>query len=84
MKLRAGPGRPKGSVTLRSGVGRPEKNPDNVGITFQHGNDKASTLARLERDHEELAALVRAGDLTAHAAANWQHVNRSERPGRWR
>ena len=41
---------------------------DNVTLR-QRGNDPAYTLARLERDHPELAERVAAGELSANAAA---------------
>jgi hypothetical protein len=56
---------------LRAGPGRPKKGEENVGVAniSEGGTTAAYLVARLERDHEELAALVRAGELTAHAAA---------------
>jgi hypothetical protein len=42
--------------------------PDNVSVD-SFGNSKAYTLARLDRDRPELAERVRAGELSANAAA---------------
>ena len=51
----------------KAGPGRGNKGP-NV-TRFQRGNSRAYTLARLTRDHPDLAIRVHAGELSAHAAA---------------
>jgi hypothetical protein len=58
-------GAPKGNQNA-SKV-KPENKGDN--ITIERGTRAAYTLARLDRDAPELAAKVRAGDLSANAAA---------------
>ena len=52
------------AVKLRAGPGRPKKGEGNDGdaINSPRGSGTPYTLARLERDHEELAALVRAAE----------------------
>ncbi len=60
---------------LRDKPGRPTlaelSNPDNIINTppAQQGTSREYTLARLERDTPELAARVRDGEISAHAAA---------------
>jgi hypothetical protein len=62
----AGPGRGKrGQIVTR----------------FQRGNSRAYTLARLARDHPELAIRVHAGELSAHAAAIEAGWRKTTQPG---
>jgi hypothetical protein len=61
-------GRPQGAATVGSNTPTGKRQADNV--TLARGNDPDYILARLDRDgHTELAARVRAGHLSAHAAA---------------
>lgn len=53
----------------KAGPGRGKKTTDSVS-RFSHGNSRAYILARLDRDgHASLAAKVRAGTMSANAAA---------------
>lgn len=52
----------------QAGPGRGKKTADNIS-RFSHGTQASYTLARLERDRPELAVRVRAGELSANAAA---------------
>jgi hypothetical protein len=61
----ANQGAPKGN--RNAAKDKPENKADNV--RFDYGNSTSYTLARLDRDKPELAERVRAGELSAHAAA---------------
>jgi hypothetical protein len=56
------------NVRSFSDGGRGNKTADNVS-GFKFGNSEPYTVARLKRDHKELAQQVIAGKLTANAAA---------------
>jgi hypothetical protein len=52
----------------KPGPGRGHKTGDNI-TRFKRGTERAYTLARLRRDHPELAERVIAGEISANAAA---------------
>jgi hypothetical protein len=56
-----------------------KKQPDNDVSLLKYGNSTLYTLARLDRDHSDLAAQVRAGKMSANAAALQHRFGESAR-----